>query len=48
MATFFCVKCREKKEVDDSQVKHITTKNGRPAITAPCPDCGTRMFKFVK
>lgn len=46
--TFYCVKCREKKEVDDYNVEHGTAKNGRPYVKAECPDCGTTMFKFVK
>ncbi len=46
--TFYCVKCREKKEVEDFNVEHGTAKNGRPYVKAECPDCGTKMFKFVK
>lgn len=45
MATLYCVKCRAKKEVGDNFEK-ITMKNGRPAIRATCPDCGTKMFKI--
>ncbi len=46
--TFFCVKCRDKKEVDESQIERGVAKNGRPYVKATCPDCGTTMFKFVK
>jgi len=48
MASFYCVKCRSKKEVPDSEVKHITMKNGKPASQAVCPTCGTKMFKIGK
>jgi len=48
MASFYCVKCRAKKEVPDSEVKHITMKNGKPASQAVCPTCGTKMFKIGK
>jgi len=46
--TFYCVKCRATKEVDDVNVERGTAKNGRPYVKAVCPDCGTTMFKFVK
>jgi len=41
----YCVKCRTKREVSDAQP--VTTKNGRKAMQAKCPNCGTKMFKFV-
>lgn len=44
MATMYCVKCREKKNVDNPQ--KVTMKNGKPAMKAKCPDCGTTMFKI--
>lgn len=47
MASFYCVKCRASKNVSDSEVKHTTLRNGRPAITAKCPDCGTKMVRIV-
>ena len=40
----YCVKCRAKKEVSDPE--NITMKNGKKAIKAVCPDCGTKMFKI--
>jgi NAD-dependent SIR2 family protein deacetylase len=46
MATMYCVKCRGKKNVDDSKVQRVTMKNGKPASKAQCPDCGTTMFKI--
>ena len=42
----YCVKCKAKKEVQDP--KEITMKNGRPAVTGTCPDCGTKMFRIGK
>lgn len=44
MATMYCVKCRAKKEVDNPQ--RVTMKNGKPAMKAVCPTCGTQMFKI--
>ena len=46
MASFYCVKCRAKKEVSDYE--NVTMKNGKPAMRAKCPDCGTTMFKIGK
>jgi len=46
MASFYCVKCRAKKEVPDTQVERVTMKNGKPASKSKCPDCGTTMFKI--
>jgi len=43
---FYCVKCRAKKDVGEDYTKGVA-KNGRPYVTAVCPDCGTKMFKFV-
>jgi nitrate/TMAO reductase-like tetraheme cytochrome c subunit len=43
---FYCVKCRAKKDVGENYEK-TTLKNGRPAVKATCPDCGTGMFKIV-
>jgi hypothetical protein len=28
--------------------EQITMKNGRPAVTGTCPDCGTKIFKIGK
>lgn len=43
--TFYCVKCRAKKDVGDKFEK-VTLKNGKPAAKSVCPDCGTKMFKI--
>ena len=41
----YCFKCKQKKEVKDAQ--EVITKNGKRAIKGVCPDCGTKMFKFL-
>jgi predicted RNA-binding Zn-ribbon protein involved in translation (DUF1610 family) len=43
--TFYCVKCREKKEVDNYET--VTWKNGRRAAKAKCPNCGTGMYRVL-
>ena len=42
--TMYCVKDRAKKEV--SNYEKVTMKNGKPAMRAKCPDCGTTMFRI--
>lgn len=42
----YCVKCRKKVEMRGAE--QITMKNGRPAVTGTCPDCGTKIFKIGK
>ncbi len=42
----YCMKCKTQRIVKD--VKYITTKNGRPAAQGVCPECGTKMYKFLK
>jgi hypothetical protein len=37
----YCLKCREKREIQDPQ--EVTLKNGRPAIQGTCPHCGTKI-----
>lgn len=44
MAQMYCVKCRAKKEVTSPE--RVTMKNGKPAMKAKCPECGTLMFKI--
>ena len=46
MATAYCVKCREKREIKDPQ--ETTLKNGRPALKGTCPECGTNGFRIGK
>ena len=41
----YCVKCRAKKIMKD--VEEVTMKNGCLAAKGTCPDCGTRMFRFL-
>ena len=41
----YCMKCKAKKEMKDP--KETTTKNGRPMVKGVCPDCGTKMNKFL-
>jgi len=44
MATAYCVKCKEKREIKDAM--QVTMKNGRPATQGVCPVCGTKIFKI--
>ncbi len=41
----YCVKCREKREMQNEQ--RVVTKNGRSALEGTCPVCGTKLFRFV-
>ncbi len=45
MAQGRCMKCRKQVEIKDAQ--EVTLKNGRKAIQGVCPDCGTKVFRFV-
>ena len=45
MATLYCVKCRAKRDVGD-KYEEVTMKNGKKAVKAVCPECGTKMFKI--
>jgi hypothetical protein len=40
----YCVKCREKREIQDPKV--ITMKNGRRATQGVCPECGTQVYRM--
>ena len=46
--SMYCVKCRAKRELDEvkDKVEHVTMKNGKPAMNAKCPVCGTGMYKI--
>ncbi|HOZ81152.1 MAG TPA: hypothetical protein PK370_02950 [Candidatus Woesebacteria bacterium] len=44
---FYSVKSRKTVEIDVSNVKKVTLKNGRPAAEAVDPDTGTKMFKIL-
>jgi hypothetical protein len=37
----YCLKCREKREMQDP--KEVTLKNGRAAMQGTCPVCGTKI-----
>ncbi|EKD46255.1 MAG: hypothetical protein ACD_68C00070G0001 [uncultured bacterium] len=40
----YCVKCKAKRAMKDPQ--QIKMKNGKPAVTGTCPNCGTKMFRI--
>ena len=40
----YCVKCKAKTGSTDVQA--VTLKNGRPATSATCVDCGTKKFRI--
>ena len=40
----YCVKC--KKKTESRNVERVTMKNGRPATSANCQDCGTKKFRI--
>lgn len=40
----YCVKCRAKYKIEIFE--QVTMKNGKTAIKAVCPYCGTKMFKI--
>jgi len=40
----YCVKCKAKREMDNPM--QVKMKNGRPAVTGKCPECGTKMFRI--
>ena len=42
----YCVKCKSKKEMRDPQA--VTLKNGKPATSGSCPDCGGKIFRIGK
>jgi hypothetical protein len=41
----YCVKCREKRDVKDGEVKD--TPNGRRMAQGKCPVCGTTVTRFM-
>jgi hypothetical protein len=41
----YCVKCREKREMQDE--KEVTFDNGRRAMQGTCPVCGTKMTRIL-
>lgn len=46
MTIGYCVKCREKREMQN--VEPIVMKNGRHAEKGTCSTCSCKMFKIVK
>ena len=46
MATAYCMKCRQKREIKNA--RPVTLKNGRPAVQGVCPVCGTKVFRIGK
>jgi DNA topoisomerase-1 len=44
MTIAYCVKCKEKQEMDDAQP--VFTATGTPAVRGVCSVCGTKMFKM--
>jgi len=42
----YCVKCKTKRPLENA--KEVVLKNGRPALKAKCPVCGTSLMRFVK
>ncbi len=45
MAEAYCVKCKSKKEMQNTA--NVTMKNGRQAVKGVCPTCGTGMYKIL-
>jgi len=40
----YCLKCKKKVDAEGEEVK---MKNGRPAFKGICPNCKTKVFKFL-
>lgn len=41
----YCVKCRKKQAIKGGTVGK--TAKGRPMATGTCPDCGTKVTRFL-
>jgi hypothetical protein len=41
----YCVKCREKRDVKEGEVKE--TPNGRRMVQGTCPVCSTKVTRFL-
>lgn len=41
----YCVKCREKVEINNGTTK--TSKNCRKMVSGHCPHCNTKLKRFV-
>jgi NAD-dependent SIR2 family protein deacetylase len=46
MAEAYCVKCKEKKKMNDEH--QVVSKNGRPMLKGICPTCGGKLNLFIK
>lgn len=49
MPQAYCVKCREKREMQNPKEVIMKGKGGtkRRALTGTCPKCGTKMFRIL-
>lgn len=46
--SFYCMKCREKRQVTDFEKKKLQTKRGeRNQLVGTCPECKGKVYKFV-
>ncbi len=41
----YCMKCKTSRKMKDAQ--EVTMENGRRAAKGTCPECGTKMTKFL-
>jgi hypothetical protein len=41
----YCVKCRAKRKINPGTV--VTTSKGRPMAKGVCPECGTKVSRFL-
>lgn len=44
--TFYCMGCRARVNIPEKNICVTTFKNGRPALKATCPKCGTKSYKL--
>jgi len=51
-AEFYCVKCKKSVECDPAKIRTVMYKNKKtgscPALKCMCPNCGTKLNKFIK
>ena len=45
MTEAYCVKCKKKVEVNDGKEK--LSKNGVKMLKGICPECGTKVCRFL-
>jgi len=48
MEQMYCLRCKEKKEVDPKLSAKQTTRGVKWMFKAECPTCGTKMSKMTK